>query len=385
MSDETTQSSAKTTRKRGLLLLGAAVVIAGVVWGGYTLFFAPASEETDDAYVAGDIVQVTAREQGTVIALHADNTQSVKAGEPLVDFDPALVGAQMAAAEADLAKAVRGVRGGFTQVDEADAEIARAQAALATAKSDLARRQEAVKQGAVSGEEAAHAADAIRTAQAGLALAQSHKANALSAVQGADVAHNPQVLAAIAQVRRMAIAQGHLRLSAPVDGVVAQRSVQLGQQVGPGTPLMAVVPLNKVWVDANFRETQLADIRVGQPVTLHSDAYGKKVTFHGKVIGLSAGSGSAFALLPAQNASGNWIKIVQRLPVRIGLDPNELARTPLRIGLSVTVDVDTRDTSGTPVAAAVANKLSVQQTDQANPEVEARIHQIIAANGGAAK
>jgi membrane fusion protein (multidrug efflux system) len=330
-------------------------------------------------------VQVTAREQGTVIALHADNTQSVKAGEPLVDFDPALVNAQMAAAEADLAKAVRGVRGGFTQVDEADAEIARAQAALATAKSDLARRQEAVKQGAVSGEEAAHAADAIRTAQAGLALAQSHKANALSAVQGADVAHNPQVLAAIAQVRRMAIAEGHLRLSAPVDGVVAQRSVQLGQQVGAGTPLMAVVPLNKVWVDANFRETQLADIRVGQRVTLHSDAYGKKVKFHGKVIGLSAGSGSAFALLPAQNASGNWIKIVQRLPVRIGLDPNELAKTPLRIGLSVTVDVDTRDTSGTPVAAAVANKLSVQQTDQENPEVEARIRQIIATNGGATK
>jgi membrane fusion protein (multidrug efflux system) len=270
-------------------------------------------------------------------------------------------------------------------VDEADAEIARAQAALATAKSDLARRQEAVKQGAVSGEEAAHAADAIRTAQAGLALAQSHKANALSAVQGADVAHNPQVLAAIAQVRRMAIAEGHLRLSAPVDGVVAQRSVQLGQQVGAGTPLMAVVPLNKVWVDANFRETQLADIRVGQRVTLHSDAYGKKVKFHGKVIGLSAGSGSAFALLPAQNASGNWIKIVQRLPVRIGLDPNELAKTPLRIGLSVTVDVDTRDTSGTPVAAAVANKLSVQQTDQENPEVEARIRQIIATNGGSAK
>jgi membrane fusion protein (multidrug efflux system) len=148
---------------------------------------------------------------------------------------------------------------------------------------------------------------------------------------------------------------------------------------------MAVVPLNKVWVDANFRETQLADIRVGQRVTLHSDAYGKKVKFHGKVIGLSAGSGSAFALLPAQNASGNWIKIVQRVPVRIGLDPNELAKTPLRIGLSVTVDVDTRDTSGTPVAAAVANKLSVQQTDQENPEVEARIRQIIAANGGAAK
>jgi membrane fusion protein (multidrug efflux system) len=175
-----------------------------------------------------------------------------------------------------------------------------------------------------------------------------------------------------------------MRLTAPEDGVVAQRTVQLGQQVSPGAPLMAVVPLRRVWIDANFRETQLADLRVGQPVTITSDAYGARTVFHGRVLGLGAGSGNAFALLPPQNASGNWIKIVQRLPVRIGLDPRELDRDPLRIGLSVTVKVDTRDHSGPPVARAAPAAAFQSEADQdAGPQVEAEIARIIAENRGA--
>jgi membrane fusion protein (multidrug efflux system) len=228
-----------------------------------------------------------------------------------------------------------------------------------------------------------HAGEAVRAAGAALALARSQHAEAEAAVQGAGVESNPDVLAAIAAVRRAAIVRNHMHLTAPEDGVIAQRNVQLGQQVAPGAPLMAVVPLRHVWIDANFRETQLADLRVGQPVTITSDAYGSRTVFHGKVLGLGAGSGNAFALLPPQNATGNWIKIVQRLPVRIGLDPRELDRDPLRIGLSVTVKVDTADHSGPPVARAAAPAPFESEADQgAGPEVEAQIARIIAANRG---
>jgi membrane fusion protein, multidrug efflux system len=202
-------------------------------------------------------------------------------------------------------------------------------------------------------------------------------------VQGADVETNPDVLAAIAAVRRAAIVVNHMHLTAPEDGVVAQRVVQLGQQVSPGAPLMAVVPLHRVWVDANFRETQLADLRVGQPVKVVSDEYGHRYVFHGKVLGLGAGSGNAFALLPPQNASGNWIKIVQRLPVRISLDPRELDSHPLQLGLSVTVTADTRDHSGPPVSRSAPPAPFLSEPDQdAGPQVEAQIAKIIADNRG---
>ena len=214
-------------------------------------------------------------------------------------------------------------------------------------------------------------------------MARSQHAEAEAAVQGAGIETNPNVQAAIAAVRRAAIVRNHMHLTAPEDGVVAQRVVQLGQQVAPGAPLMAVAPLRRVWIDANLRETQLADVRVGQPVTITSDAYGAKTVFHGEVLGLGAGSGNAFALLPPQNATGNWIKIVQRLPVRIALDPAELDRNPLRIGLSVTVKVDTHDHSGPAVArAAPPAPFQSQAQQDAGPQVEAEIARIIAANGG---
>jgi membrane fusion protein, multidrug efflux system len=375
-------STKSRNRKRGFLLLGGVVLLGALGYGGYAEFLAGGSETTDDAYVAGDVVSITAREAGTVIALHADNTESVKRGQPLLELDPATADANMAAAEAELARAVRSVRSSFSKVDEGGAEIISAQAELTRARDDLRRRQQAAKEGAVSGEEVAHAADTVRTAQAALDLAQSRHAQSLSTVSGTTVETNPDVLAAIAQLRRAAITQSHMHIAAPVDGVVAQRTVQLGQSVAAGTPLMAVVPLQRVWVDANFRETQLADIRVGQPVTLKSDVYGKGVVFHGHVLGLGAGSGSAFALLPPQNASGNWIKIVQRVPVRISLDSRELTTNPLRVGLSVKVTVDTSDHSGAPVARAAAGTLAEQRSEDGGPDVNALINRIIASNRG---
>jgi len=369
-------------RRHGFALLAAVLLAGGAGYFGYEMLFAGSTEWTDDAYVAGDVVAITAREPGTVVAIHADNTEAVRRGATLIELDPATADVGMAAAQAELARSVRAVRSNFAQVDSASAEIEQARTELAKARDDLSRRAAAERDGAVSGEEVAHAADTARAAKAALDVAVSRHAQALSAVSGTRVETNPNVLAAEAALRRAAISQGHMTLIAPVDGVVAQRTVQLGQQVTPGTPLMAVVPLDHAWVDANYRETQLADIRVGQPATVRTDVYGKKVTYHGHVLGLGAGSGNAFALLPPQNASGNWIKIVQRLPVRIGLDPAELRRNPLQIGLSVKVTIDTADHSGAPVSRAATALPDVQRSQDGGPDVDRLIARIIAENRG---
>ncbi|MFN3520219.1 MAG: HlyD family efflux transporter periplasmic adaptor subunit, partial [Sphingomonas sp.] len=237
----------------------------------------------------------------------------------------------------------------------------------------------AAREGAVSGEELSHAADQVKVASAALNLARSRRTQAQATVQGTAVGTNPAVLAAIANYRRAAIVRSHMHIVSPIDGVVAQRQAQLGQQIAAGTPLMAVVPLGRLWVDANFRETQLKDLRIGQPATVVADAYGDEVVYHGRVVGLSAGSGNAFALLPPQNASGNWIKIVQRVPVRIMLDPKELRANPLRIGLSVMATVDTADTSGPRLAQPAAQPYR-GSISEADPAVEAKIAEIIAAN-----
>lgn len=368
-------------RKRLLTILALVVVIGLVVWAVYHFLLASPQEETDDAYVAGDIVAVTARDPGTVLAIHADNTQSVKTGQPLIDLDPDTVNVNLAAAEAELARAVRTTRASFTRLGETGAAVGQAQAELDRATNDYARRRSAAAEGAISGEELSHAADAVKVARANVALARSQQAQSQTAVQGTDVGTNPAVLSAIAAYRRAAIARGHMHIVAPTDGVVAQRTVQIGQQIAAGTPLMAVVPLDRVWVDANFRETQLKDLRIGQAVTVTADTYGSDVVYHGRVAGVGAGSGNAFALLPPQNASGNWIKIVQRVPVRIALNRDELRRNPLRIGLSVTATVDTADRGGARLGALAPAAMRGTQGDvSADPLVEARIRQIIAAN-----
>ncbi|MDF2605184.1 efflux RND transporter periplasmic adaptor subunit [Sphingomonas sp.] len=366
-------------RRRLLTGLAIIVLVGLAIWAVFHFLLAKPEEETDDAYVAGDVVAITARDPGTIVALHADNTQAVKAGQPLIDLDPTTADVNLAAAEAELARAVRGTRSDFSRVGEANAAVLQAEAQLAAARADYARREGAAREGAVSGEELSHAADQVKVASAALNLARSRRTQAQATVQGTAVGTNPAVLAAIANYRRAAIVRSHMHIVSPIDGVVAQRQAQLGQQIAAGTPLMAVVPLGRLWVDANFRETQLKDLRIGQPATVVADAYGDEVVYHGRVVGLSAGSGNAFALLPPQNASGNWIKIVQRVPVRIMLDPKELRANPLRIGLSVMATVDTADTSGPRLAQPAAQPYR-GSISEADPAVEAKIAEIIAAN-----
>jgi membrane fusion protein (multidrug efflux system) len=370
-------------RNRALLILAIVALVGGLVWLTHMLLVSRYYQSTDDAYISSDLVQITSEVPGTVIAVNVDDTQSVERGQLLAELDPADAQVAINSAEAQLARAVRSVRGLFAQRDQLQAQIAQRVADLKRAQDDLDRRQGLLSDGAVSGEELSHSHDAVAVARAGLDAAHEQLNATEAQIQGTTIQTHPQVLDAEAAVRNAALALHRTELHAPVSGVIAKRTVQLGQRVAAGSPLMALVPLDDVWVDANFKEVQLRTMRVGQPVTLYSDLYGKGVVFHGRLAGLSAGSGSAFALLPAQNASGNWIKIVQRVPVRIALDPQELNAHPLRVGLSMIADVDVHDTSGPVVSAQVR---IVPQPTQAsagdNPELQARIDRIVALNAG---
>jgi membrane fusion protein (multidrug efflux system) len=368
-------------RRRNLTILAGVVVIGAVGYASYWYRYARYFESTDDCYVNGDVVQITTEIAGTVIQLHADDTQAVARGQLLLELDPADAEVSVSNAEANLARAVRAVRALFAQANQFRAQIRDREVELRQAEQDHARRSGLLSDGAVSSEELQHTQDKITEVRASLTAAQQQLNETTAQIDGTTIPTHPQVLAAVAAVRDASLALRRTRVTAPVPGVVAQRSVQVGQRVAAGTPLMGVVPLDAVWVDANFKEVQLRNMRVGQPVKLRADVYGGKVEYHGKLVGLSAGSGTAFALLPAQNASGNWIKIVQRLPVRIELDPGELRAYPLRIGLSVTADVDIRDTSGPLVSDQVRRIPIPSQASLANdPEEEARIAEIIRDN-----
>ncbi|EMH2960354.1 EmrA/EmrK family multidrug efflux transporter periplasmic adaptor subunit [Burkholderia multivorans] len=369
-------------RKRMMTLLVAVIVIAAIAYGLYYFLVARFHEETDDAYVNGNVVQITPQVTGTVIAVKADDTQTVKAGDPLVVLDPADSQVALQQAEANLAQTVRQVRGLFVNDDQYRAQVALRQSDLSKTEDDLRRRLAVAQTGAVSQEEISHARDAVRAAQASLDAAQQQLASNRALTANTTIASHPNVLAAAAKVRDAYLANARNTLPAPVTGYVAKRSVQVGQRVSPGTPLMSVVPLNAVWVDANFKEVQLKHMRIGQPVELTADIYGSSVVYHGKVVGFSAGTGSAFSLLPAQNATGNWIKVVQRLPVRIELDPKDLDKHPLRIGLSMQVDVNIKDERGDQLVN-VPN--TVYQTDvfaKYGDEADAEIARIIAENAG---
>jgi membrane fusion protein (multidrug efflux system) len=384
MSDITSAQKAERRRK-GFLLFGVVVVIGALAYGAWWLLAGRFSESTDDAYVAGNIVAVTSRENATVTALYADNTQQVRQGQLLIEMDPSVAEVNMRAAEANLARAARAVHGTFASADSYSAQLEQAEVALAQAKSDYQRRQAALA-GAVSGEELGHARDAVSAAEAAVNSARGGLAQARSSIAGVDVAHSPDVLAAEAQLRAAAIVLAHMKVVAPVDGVVAQRTVQVGQRVNAGAPLMAVVPLSNVWIDANFKEVQLARMRIGQPVQITTDIYGSKVIYHGKIAGLGAGSGSAFSVLPPQNASGNWIKIVQRVPVRIALDAGELKDNPLRIGLSVTATVDVRDQSGPRAAdAAPVGVMRGNTGEDIDAKVDQLVKKILAASSAPAQ
>lgn len=369
-------------RKRLMTLLVGVILVAAVAYGLYYFLDARFHESTDDAYVNGNVVQITPQVTGTVIAVNADDTQTVKAGDSLVVLDGADAKVALQQAEANLAQTVRQVRGLFVNNDQYQAQIAQRQADLSRAQDDLRRRLAVAQTGAVSQEEISHARDTVKAAQAALDAAQQQLASNRALTANTTIATHPNVLAAAAKVRDAYLNNARNVLPAPVTGYVAKRSVQVGQRVSPGTPLMAIVPLESVWVDANFKEVQLKHMRIGQPVELTADIYGSSVVYHGKVVGFSAGTGSAFSLLPAQNATGNWIKVVQRLPVRIALDPAELRTHPLRIGLSMQADVDIKNDSGNQLGNAQNTVYQTNVFDKYGDEANAEIARIIAENAG---
>ncbi len=382
-------------RKKALTVISI-VVLLGLAYGGFEWFINRHSEETDNAYVQGNVIQITPQIGGTVTAILADDTDFVKAGAPLVQLDPADAKVALDQAEANLAQTVRQVRTLYAnngslaaQITLREADMARAQTDIVRASDDLNRRQSLVGNGAVSKEELNHtqsqlavAQNALSAAKAGVAAAREQLASNQALTDGTTIEAHPSVLAAAAKVREAYLGAHRAALLAPVDGYVAKRTVQLGQRVAAGTPLMSLIALNQLWVDANFKEVQLRNIRIGQPVMLTADIYGKKVEYKGTVAGLGAGTGAAFALLPAQNATGNWIKVVQRVPVRVALDPAELAKNPLRVGLSMEATVDISDQSGHALSDAPQATSSVQTQVFAavDKEANAEVRKIIVAN-----
>ncbi len=369
-------------RKTMLVWLGVGVIAASAAYAAYYVGYGRYHEETDDAYVSGNLVQLTPQVAGSVVEISADDTQIVKAGEPVIRLDQADAKVEMIKAEAALAQAVQQVSTLYVNNGVYEAQIAQRNADLARAEDDLKRRLNASAgdTGAVSAEDVAHARSAVTAARASLQVSREQLASNHAQTGKTSVSQHPNVVAAAGKLRETWLNYARNTVPAPVTGYVARRSVQLGQRVAPGTPLMAIVPLDGVWVDANFKETQLRHIRIGQQVTLHADVYGGDIEYHGKVIGFSAGTGSAFATLPAQNATGNWIKVVQRLPVRIQLDAQELRAHPLRVGLSMQVDVATRKQDGNQLAAARNTSYQTRVFDNYAQQADAEIDRIIKQN-----
>ena len=376
----------------------AITVLAGVGFGIYWATHLRHFESTDNAYVQAPVVQVTPQAGGTVLAILADDTDVVKAGQTLVKLDPADARLALERAESQLAQTVREVRTLYannaslgSSIHLREAEVARLQAEQARAQEDVKRRRPLVATGAVGGEEMKHAEStlaaaksAVAGAQSALAVAQQQAASNRALTDGTSVEHHPNVERAAAAVREALLALQRTELPAPVGGQVVKRTVQVGQRIAAGAPLMSIVPLDQAWVEANFKEVQLRQMRIGQPVKLTADLYGEKVEYAGRVVGLGAGTGAAFALLPAQNATGNWIKVVQRVPVRVEIDGKQLAQHPLRVGLSMEATVDVADQSGQAVTASAANPrpTATQVFDRPATAADQRVDEIIRSNLG---
>ena len=395
-STDTKQDNAKkdsNPRKRKVLLIGLAliVILGGLgVWAWHELY-GRWNESTDDAYVNGNVVEITPLVTGTVTSIGADDGDLVRAGQVLLQFDPSDAAVGLQSAEANLGKTVRQVRGLYSNVDGMKAQLAAQRAEVKKAQDNYNRRKNLAAGGAISQEELSHAHDDLISAQSALNNVQQQLASSVALVDDTEVSSHPDVKAAAAQLRQAYLANARSTLIAPVTGYVAKRTVQLGQRVQPGTALMAVIPLNELWIDANFKETQLGKMRIGQPVEIESDLYGSDVKYSGTIDSLGAGTGSAFALLPAQNATGNWIKIVQRVPVRIHINADELAEHPLRIGLSTVVNVNLHDQSGPvlaqqpPKKASFSTNVYEQQLAEADAVIARLIHENSAASGKTAQ
>ncbi len=333
-------------RRKVMTIIALVFATLGLVWLVYWFLVLSTREETDDSYVNGNKVIVSAQISGTVVSVLADDTQLVEAGQILVRLDPVDAETALSRGASTLAQSVRQVRQQSLTADQYDSVIVSRQLELARAEADLAKREPLLAEHAIAPEEVRHAHESVEMARAALVQARRQSTASHALIEGTPVETNPAVLQAKAAYRDAWIAAQRNAVIAPVKGYVAERSVQLGQHVQAGEALMTVIPLNSLWVDANFKEVQLRHIRIGQPAEVRSDLYGGASIFHGHVIGMSAGTGAAFSLLPAQNASGNWIKVVQRVPVRIQIDDKDLIESPLRVGLSATVTVDTKDRSG---------------------------------------
>ena len=385
-------------RSRRLIVLGVVCLLAALAYGLYWFLVARFYVDTDNAYVQGNVVQITPQVSGTVVSIDVNDTDSVTAGQMLVRLDTVDARVALDQAEAQLAQTVREVRATFAgnnslaaTVSARQADVARTETDQGRLRADIARREGLVADGAVSVEELQHLQTAMANARsvqaaaaAGLSEAREQLAKNETQTEGTTVESHPRVLAAAARYREAWLNFKRSEIAAPVAGTVARRSVQVGQKVASGAPIMAIVQLDQLWVDANFKESQLESLRVGQPVVLTADVYGKHTEFHGQVAGLGAGTGSAFSLLPAQNATGNWIKIVQRVPVRIALQTKEVAEHPLRVGLSMEARVDIHDQSGSLVTAA-AGKGPVSSTavfDELGKAADERVNAIVSANLG---
>ncbi|GLH38749.1 HlyD family secretion protein [Pseudomonas moraviensis] len=375
-------------RKRKVMLLALAVVVLLAIAGvwAYHEFIGRFNESTDDAYVNGNVVEITPLVTGTVVSIGADDGDLVHEGQVLVNFDPNDAEVGLQSAKAKLARTVRQVRGLYSNVDGMKAQVNAQQAEVQKAQDNYNRRKTLAQGGAISQEELSHARDDLTSAQNALANAKQQLKTTSALVDDTVVSSHPDVMSAAADLRQAYLTNARSTLIAPVTGYVAKRTVQLGQRVQPGTALMAVIPLDQLWIDANFKETQLRDMRIGQPVDIEADIYGSDVKYSGTVDSLGAGTGSAFALLPAQNATGNWIKIVQRVPVRIHINAEELAKHPLRVGLSTNVEVNLHDQSGPVLAQQPPQKASFSTNvyERQLAEADAMIAQLIHDNSAAA-
>jgi membrane fusion protein (multidrug efflux system) len=394
----TPQTAGNPARKKALTAIASVVAIAALGWIAYEWLVASHYESTDNAYVQGNMIQITPQIGGTVMAIMADDNDFVKAGQPLIKLDPADAKVALDQARANLAQTVRQVRTLYAnnvtltaQITLRESDVVKAQTEINRATDDMNRRQSLSADGAVSKEELGHsqtqvanANSSLAAAQAGMAAAKQQLLSNQAMTEGISIEQHPSVQAAAAKLREAWLAKERAALPAPVDGFIARRSVQLGQRVAAGTPMMSMIALNQLWVDANFKEVQLRNIRIGQPVTLSADLYGKQVEYKGVISGLGMGTGAAFALLPAQNATGNWIKVVQRVPVRVTLDAAQLAQNPLRVGLSMIATVDISQRSGKMLSDAPRAQALVQTAvyETLDSGATQEIQKIVAANLG---
>ncbi|MCA6970647.1 multidrug efflux MFS transporter periplasmic adaptor subunit EmrA [Pectobacterium carotovorum] len=381
---QTPQKNKKQQRKRVLSLLTFIFVVLGCAWLVYWFLVLRHHQSTDDAYVAGNQIQIMAQVSGSVTHVNIDNTDFVKQGQVLVELDPADAQQAFERAKTGLANSVRQTHQLIINSKQYQANIELRQTELNKAQSDLSRREALGSANAIGREEVQHARDAVATAKAALEVArQQYQANQ-AMILDTPLEKQPAIQQASVEMRDAWLALQRTKIVSPIDGYVSRRSVQIGARISSTSALMAVVPANHLWVDANFKETQLANMRIGQPATVIADIYGDDVVYQGKVVGLDMGTGSAFSLLPAQNATGNWIKVVQRLPVRIEIDPKQVAEHPLRIGLSALVNVDTANTEGSALAET-SRTTPAYQSDALTLDltpVNQEISAIIQANAG---